>query len=97
MSPRAVEIFAALAVPPISLGIYLLLAWSQIRAINRGRAFSPIQRDLLRYSTLFWLATIYSMAAVKIFQWPRPLWIVFSLVWAVLLGWIAWYRHNDDH
>jgi len=34
------------------------------------------------------------MAALKIFPWPRPLWIVFSLASAVLLGWIAWSRHN---
>jgi hypothetical protein len=40
---------------------------------------------------------LYSMAAVKIFWWPRPWWIVFAAACAVLLRWIGWSRHTLEH
>ena len=35
------------------------------------------------------------MALVAMFSWPRPLWIVFTVAWALLLTLIAWWRYRS--
>jgi hypothetical protein len=50
---------------------------------------------ILGYGFFFVLGTLYSIAFVVMFAWPRPLWIVFTVAWALLLVSIAWWRYRQ--
>jgi hypothetical protein len=49
----------------------------------------------LFYGFFFVLGMGYSMAVVAMFGWPRPLWIIFTVAWALLLALIAWWRYRQ--
>jgi hypothetical protein len=51
-------------------------------------------KKVLFYGFFFVLGMSYSMAIVAMAGLPRYLWIVFTLVWAGLLGSIAWWRYR---
>jgi uncharacterized membrane protein YccC len=44
---------------------------------------------MLGYGFLFVIGMLYSMAFVAMFKWPRPLWIVLTVAWTLLLAFIA--------
>lgn len=95
MSPRSVESWTDILIPPIVAGLFPV--WSEGRVIRRGRPLSVFLRESLLYATFFVLAMLYSMAAVKIFWWPLPLGIVLTAACAVLLRWIGWSQHKLEH
>ena len=43
------------------------------------------------YGFFFVLAMCCSMAVVAMLSWPRPLWIIFTVAWALLLISTAWW------
>lgn len=85
------DIFA----PGILALIFLALGWISSRSIAGGGPLSSQMRKGLFYGFFFVLGMGYSMAVVAMFGWPRPLWIVFTVAWALLLASIAWGRYRQ--
>lgn len=80
--------------PPVLALIFLALGWTSLRTTAGGRPLSPQMKKGLLYAFLFVLGMGYSMAFVAMFSWPRPLWIVFTVAWALLLTLIAWWKYH---
>jgi hypothetical protein len=81
--------------PPVVASIFLGLGWTSSRAIAGGGPLSSHMKKMLFYSSLFVLGMGYSMSFVVMLGWPRPLWIVFTATWALLLMLMAWWRHRS--
>jgi hypothetical protein len=81
--------------PGIIALVFLALGWISSRSIAGGGPLSSQMRKGLFYGFFFVLGMGYSMAVVAMFGWPRFLWIVFTVAWALLLASIAWWRYRQ--
>lgn len=81
--------------PGIIALVFLALGWISSRSIAGGGPLSSEMRKGLFYGFFFVLGMGYSMAVVAMFGWPRFLWIVFTVAWALLLASIAWWRYRQ--
>jgi tryptophan-rich sensory protein len=81
--------------PPVGAIVVSLLGWGTARSMNGGRALSSIQKKMLFYGAfLFSLGMCYSMIIVARLHWPKALWIVFTVAWALALALTAYYRER---
>lgn len=81
--------------PPALALVVLALGWISVRPIYAGRPLPSHVKKLILYGSLFALGMAYSMAIVAMFNLRRPLWIVLTAFWAMLLGLIAWWRFRQ--
>lgn len=81
--------------PGIIALVFLALGWISSRSIAGGGPLSLRMRKGLFYVFFFVLGMGYSMAVVAMFGWPRSLWIVFTVAWALMLAAIAWWRYRQ--
>src|SRR5665213_4101456 len=86
---------ADILAPPIIALVFLCLGLLYGRTIRQGQPLTPVMRMILGYGFLFVLGTLYSIAFVVMLGWPRPLWIVFTVAWALMLASIAWWRYRQ--
>jgi lipopolysaccharide export LptBFGC system permease protein LptF len=87
------DLFDILA-PPVVAVVVSLLGWGATRAINGGRSLNPIQQIMFFFSFWFVLGMGYSMMLVGALDWPHWAWIPPTVVWALLLGYLAWRRRR---
>jgi len=79
--------------PAIIAAVFLALGWISSIRIAGGPLSSQMKKGLL-YGFFFVLGMGYSMAIVAMFGLPRPLWIMLTVAWAMLLASIAWWRYR---
>jgi hypothetical protein len=82
--------------PAILSCVFFVLVWLSDRTITKGQPLTPHMKKVLFYGFFLVLGMGYSMSIVAMFGWPRPLWIVFTVAWALLLASIAWWRYRQS-
>lgn len=80
--------------PAILSCVFFVVVWMSDRTIMKGQPLTRHMRRTLLYGFFFVLGTLYSMSIVAMFGLPRPLWIVFTVAWALLLVSIAVWRYR---
>ena len=81
--------------PAILSCVFFVLVWLSDRTITKGQPLTSHMKKVLFYGFFFVLGMGYSMTFVSMFGWPRPLWIVFTVAWALVLALIAWWRYRQ--
>ncbi len=76
--------------------IFVLLSWAYGRVLSGGRPLNPFKRRLLIYASLFAMGMIYLMLLVSDLRWPKALLFPLIGLWAVTVGFVAWFRYRRE-
>lgn len=76
--------------------LFLLITWLYGRVVSGGRPLNRFKRTVLSYGFVFVLGMGYLMVLVADLHWPKE-W-VFPLIgiWAVGVGFVAWWRYRRE-
>jgi hypothetical protein len=82
------ELIALSFMPPIVAGIFHVSAWAHYRQINREAPLTTDQRRTTKYVDWFVLGMGYLMVLSVAFDWPKLVWMLLCVVWAVSLAFV---------
>jgi hypothetical protein len=85
--------------PPILTLVWLGMTWLYMRSIRKGRPLNSRGKGILRYGALFILGASYCILwqdeLSGLLRW-RSTWICMVVVWAGLVGLLAWRGQRNS-